>query len=402
MATNDKRTHLYNRKFTSINVLDTYFYDNLNTHIDNILSRIYPSGVLSGGTLSSTTNDTVTISDTEALSYNGKIIDISSQTIPFENNTGITYYIGIKYIEVEASNPTSSATETDAQTSTPDYAFWQEQIGEIDNPTSIFNDGDGTLTIVVDNVVGTDDISGRYIRIWLSTLLSTDSGWHEDLEITYGNTAYWVGNKNYVTTSGDFHQTSVKGTISTTPAAYRCWLGTEDITYGVIGGITITTTDISSNNDYIFLGTVTGNGPSAIPVVFDQSSMVSLVEYGDFNNYIVQLSKDIYGDKYVLNGLEEPSTRTFGTFTDGDVSPDISNYRTYYTGNTALTNINALDGGVKGDIRTIIANDSNTVLKSSVNLALANDSDLSMSMYDALTFKCMSTGTWYELYRSLN
>ena len=74
MATNDKRTRLYNRKFTSTLVFGEYFYDVLNSNIANLLSRLYEKGVVSGGVISSSTASTITISATKAFSNDGHLI----------------------------------------------------------------------------------------------------------------------------------------------------------------------------------------------------------------------------------------------------------------------------------------------------------------------------------------
>jgi len=387
LATNDKRARLYNRKFTSVSFLDTYLYGTLHNNITDVLARTYTSGVISGGVLSSSQANTVTVSAIQAITGTGNILDVVTASlldnIPFENTNLTTYYVGLKYVEVEASDPVASAVETNAQTGVPEYAYWQEQLGELGNPDSITDNGDNTITLVVDGLTESGHSwAGRTVRVWLATLLSTSSGWYEDLTIQ------WDGSHNYVTTTGNFHQLSVRGVISTTVTAYRVW----------VKGITITTTDISSNSDYVFLGTITGNG--ATPVAFNQTGMQSVATFGNFFNNLNQLAKDINGDNYSFFNTGTRSSRIVGAFTDGDTTPDISNYESFATANTFATTITSLDGGVIGDIRQIIAKDSNTTLQHSSVLALANGIDFAMALYDSITFECVATDTWHEIYRT--
>ena len=393
MATNNKRIKLYTRKFTSISALDTYFYGALDTDIKNVLTHVYPSGgVFSGGIISSDAADTINVSATDAIDVSGKLISITVQAdIPFENlNGGIIYHVGLKSIEVEATDPVNEAVEINSQTSSPEYVYWQEQIGELGHPTAVYRATPHPITIVVDNVVGTNNASGRTVRVWMTSLLSTSSGWYEDLVVCYG-TGLWSGSKNYVETVGDFHQTDIRGVISTTVSHYRIWMQ----------GVTITTTDISSDTDYVYLGTVTGEGAGVQPTVFDQTSKETIFNYGDTINNLYQLAYDTNGTAYTFNNDGDRSSRSVGTVTDGDTSPDLSAYDTWFTGNTGSTTIIELEEGVVGDIRTIIARDNNTIIEHNYYLALQNETNFNMVEFDNITLKCVSSlhNQWEEVYR---
>ena len=138
MATNDKRIKLYNRKFTSISAMDTYFYDTLDRDIRDVLARAYPSGVISGAAISSSLDDTISVTATSAINYYGYIVDMIAQSnVSFENTAATIYHVGIKVIEVEAGDPVADAVEINSNTSNSEYVYWQEEIGEVDNPDSI-------------------------------------------------------------------------------------------------------------------------------------------------------------------------------------------------------------------------------------------------------------------------
>jgi hypothetical protein len=52
-------------------------------------------------------------------------------------------------------------------------------------------------------------------------------------------------------------------------------------------------------------------------------------DYSQYNSYnIQQIGKDIFGDEYSLNDNGDRSDRTIGIITDGDSSPDLSDYHT--------------------------------------------------------------------------
>ena len=390
MATNDKRTQLYNRKFTSISALDTYFYGTLNTGISDALRSTCPTGITGGGILSSSVAGTLNLSALSAIDYNGHILDVSAlSNIPFENTAGIIYYVGLKWIETEVGiiTPTmDDAVEINDNTGNPEYAFWQEQVGEIGNPSSVHNILDYILKIVIDSVTTVGrSWAGRTARVWLSSLLSIDIGWHEDLIIQ------WNGVNNYVMTTGDFHQTAVRGTISTEPAAYRVW----------VPGPTITTTNITADTDYVMVGTVLGTGGiiPAINITQDSSYFVSV--FGTVSNNLLQLARDIYGNRYVFNGDGIRSSRLAITFSDLNTSPNVSGSDLFFAENSIATIIRAFDNGVVGDEITVVALNGNTTIRHESHwIALKNAVNFVMSPWDSITLKCIGSDLWHEVYRS--
>ena len=88
------------------------------------------------------------------------------------------------------------------------------------------------------------------------------------------------------------------------------------------------------------------------------------------SNNLVQIGRDVFGDGFVYSNAAIRTARTIGTFTDGDTTPDVSNYRTYRSANTSTTYISDLDGGMTEDIRHIVFGDGNTVLVNGSGLNL--------------------------------
>ena len=95
------------------------------------------------------------------------------------------------------------------------------------------------------------------------------------------------------------------------------------------------------------------------------------MDYSNQNsNNLTQIGKDVFGENFRYTNSGVRVARSIGVFTDGDTTPDISNYRTWKSANTATTYITDFDGGLEEDIRHIIFGDSNTVLTSGSGLNL--------------------------------
>lgn len=395
--TGNKRTNLYSRRNLSLSMLSTYMYNDLRQQILDLAKALYGSrGVFSGGTFTFGGSDVVNIAAIEALDNDGHLINLEAHSnIAFPNVAGTTYYVGYRYVEVEVPETPVNAIEISPFAGTYNYRFYEENVGEIGSPDQVI-DNSGTLTLVIDGVVGTTSAAGRTAKVWLTTPISGNQGWYEDLTIYYGTNPSWSGNKNYVTTTGDFHQQALSGSVSTTTSDYRVWMH----------GVTITTTDITSNTNYIFLGTITGDGPHAIPVSYDQSGITYLpISVQSYNIYLNQLAKDYYGDNYQFGGLNARSDKGEGPLATNDATPDISNYRTWATTNTSATTITNLDGGKRGDIRTIACHDDFTTLQSVVvvgnpGLYLKDLSDWTLTYGDNITLLYAGSSKWWELGRT--
>jgi len=105
--------------------------------------------------------------------------------------------------------------------------------------------------------------------------------------------------------------------------------------------------------------------------VFTLKNQISM-----FNNNLLQVSKDVFGDLYSLKGTSVRSSRIISTISDGDTTPSLKNYRTFMTSNTSSTEITNFDDGLPDDIRYIIFGDDNTIIKNNSSIVISKDSDI--------------------------
>ncbi len=177
------------------------------------------------------------------LTANGRIVltndDGSSSTrYPFPNASATTYYIYVRAEQI----PVLVERTTDSQ-----YAFTREieALGFLAAPTSVTDNGNGTITFNVNSVCQSLSCAGRKARVWKRTpMTDVTSVAFEELTVAYS------GGNNTITTAAKFGQASV----STTAADYYVML---------IGPVIRTST--YSHNDSIFVGTVVGGGSGSVP-----------------------------------------------------------------------------------------------------------------------------------------
>jgi len=112
------------------------------------------------------------------------------------------------------------------------------------------------------------------------------------------------------------------------------------------------------------------------------------------------LGKEVFGDAYETDPTG-PSPRGIGVMTDGDVTPDLSDYRTWKTNSSAPVTITNFDGCRADDIKYIIFADSNTTIQHNANIALQGGADF-IGIADDTIVLIFDGSTWFELTRSLN
>jgi hypothetical protein len=167
-----------------------------------------------------------------------------TQNIPYENTTGDHYWLGLVYTEIP------DGIYTNPRTGVPEYDKWKEEVGMKDKPTSVVDDGDGTLTINVNSLfLDGGDHTGRTVKVWLVNPMSVDDTVAiEDLVV------YYSGGNNLVASNGDFGQS----TISTNTADYLVvCLGITTFNAGVAPAAN----PFASN--YIIIGNITGGNPGS-------------------------------------------------------------------------------------------------------------------------------------------
>jgi hypothetical protein len=261
MSTGDRKVNIYLKKFLPQQQMVDNFQDLVQKFTEDLYSRIFPeSGVFRGGLFSSTAPDTFDIS-TPLEGSNSEGVDIVfdpslGTQVPFENELGIDYYVGLQFTYVP------SEVETNVRTGKLKYVFAEEAIGERADPDLVVDDGDGTMTIRVNSVTeaGVDN-SGRTVRVFLK---STEDGGgvgpqtlitpFEDLTVQYN------GTHNYIETTTGLGQSSTL--ISTSANDYEVVL---------IGPSVKRNTDLRLIDEVIFLGIIEGAGAGNSPTTFDQA-----------------------------------------------------------------------------------------------------------------------------------
>jgi hypothetical protein len=179
----------------------------------------------------------------------GNFLDIGKSTydnLQFENAIGVDYHVAIKYCSFPMGiqiNPISG---------NPEWIAYSDQIGEKNNPDSVTNNLDGTLSFVVDSVTETGvSNAGRFAFVYLidpAKEATTELIAKECCEISF------IGGQNIITTTGLLGQTTV---------------ASEVIKYEVVilGPRVSRYTDLRLSPGYVYIGKITGNGGT--PADFD-------------------------------------------------------------------------------------------------------------------------------------
>lgn len=262
MSTGDKKLNIYLKKFISQQQMVENFQEFLLKVNEDLYKRIFSvSGVYRGGFLTSSLADTFDISvPLEGSNSIGKDIKLDpsdSVQIPFENESGVDYNVGLRSVTIPDS------VETNLKTGKLKYVFFKELIGELSDPTSVVDDGDGTLTIIVDSVFESGvDHSGRTVRVFLKS--TEDGGSLGPLSLavpTEDLVVQWNGSNNFIETTTALGQTATSISVDT-----------NDYQVVAIGATVRRNTDLTLVPTVIFLGLVRGAGVGVIPTIFDQTN----------------------------------------------------------------------------------------------------------------------------------
>lgn len=174
-------------------------------------------------------------------------------TAAFANATGVTYEVGLAWIDEPAD------VQVNPRTGLPEYTYYVEEIGEEAEPDSVVLAGGGNLTFTVNSVtLSGDDNSGRTVRVFKKTPgpgATTKAVAIQELTVSYS-----APNNTITTTDGQL-MGQATGSVSLDASDYLVQL----VGVSIKSGTTISGTDPG----YCFIGTVLGNGPAATPVTFD-------------------------------------------------------------------------------------------------------------------------------------
>lgn len=268
MPTGDRKANIYNKRNMSQEAWEEHFLNFLDDKInDTTRAAFLQPGVLSDKEigLTSSTDDTFSLDISLAdrgIDGFGHIVDIGNvatsfhEDVPFENANLVDYYVGIRYQSVPED------VERNPRSSEPEYPWYEDTMGELGAPDSV-TDNTTYIRLVLNGILESGvDHRGKTVRVWLNKPVSpTDSVAY------FEGTVQYTGSDNYVDIpyspgNGPLGQTAPTFPISTTALDYSCW---------VKGVSWFRNTDISTDDNYFFLGTVQGSGLGTTPTVFDTS-----------------------------------------------------------------------------------------------------------------------------------
>jgi len=167
--------------------------------------------------------------------------------IPFEDTAATYYWVGMHYIEVP------SGVYTNPRTGQVEYDLILEEIGELDNPSSVTDAGAGTIKLVVDSIFENGvDYSGRLVTVWLTNPMSADAAVaFETLTVSYDGgsgensvtTTTLLGQASVSVATADYQVAALGVTVK--KSATNPWVGSPYTIIGYVEGSTTneTTTD---------------------------------------------------------------------------------------------------------------------------------------------------------------
>jgi hypothetical protein len=268
MATGDQRVNIYNKRMVPQEGWEQHFFTYLNNKvIDTARAAFLQPGVLDDDSIgiTSSVNDTISLDITNAergIDGSGNIIDLSQlatslyEDYPFENTNTTVYYVGFRYQSVPQN------VERNPRSSEPEYPWYLDTIGELGDPDSVV-DNTTYIRLQLNSILESSvDHSGRPVTVWLKNPVSP-----VDSVAYYTGTVAYSSPNNYI----DIPYTALAGPLGQTDPTYPISTTATDYSVHVKGISWFKNTDISTDDNYVFIGTVTGNGPAATPTSFDIS-----------------------------------------------------------------------------------------------------------------------------------
>ncbi len=259
MATGDILAYFANKKLLPLEMVEEYIFDYLKKVAEDGLEKQYRlDGVFDAeATVTTSGTGVVTIAGAfTATDGDGKIFDFGAadpllDDVPFENNNGVTYHMGLRSILLPEE------LDINPRTGQPEYRTRVENIGAIADPDLVTDNG-STITLLVDDVCdGGFNYGGRTVRVWLVTPKAiTWASAYEDVVISWTEP---TGNE--ITTTGLLGQTA--GSVSEVEAEYQVALLGPTIKRQV-------TEDLIAAADTCFIAKFDGAAGAPAPDMTDQ------------------------------------------------------------------------------------------------------------------------------------
>ena len=169
------------------------------------------------------------------------------ESVPFENENAVTYQVALKHATVPntlAINPRAGL---------PEWIDYSDVIGIESEPGSVSDNGDGTITLNIDAMLDLDPYVDRVALVWMPNPAKNAVNKTIALEAC---SVYQDAGINKIDTVGSLGQT----TISTEAGDYRVT---------VLGPVVSRYTTPQNLAGNVYIGAITGNGPSATPTSFN-------------------------------------------------------------------------------------------------------------------------------------
>jgi hypothetical protein len=217
MPTGDEFVNAVMKRFLSQNRIADNIIEYLQENSFDVCARAFPQqGMFTypvtitpgSGDFALSVAPAGSIESTDGLGHVMKLITARQTAISYEAAISSTYWIGKKFIEIP------NGMYDNPRTGIPEYDKIMEEVGELENPTSVTDDGGGVITLNVNSIFESGvDHTGRIVRVWLVNPLSGDQTVaFEDCVVSYAATDNSVS-----TTSSSLGQ----GTISTNAPDYQ-------------------------------------------------------------------------------------------------------------------------------------------------------------------------------------
>src|SRR5262245_31218206 len=173
MPTDLKFVRLYNKRILPLVQWKDNFLDYMRTYIEAVQSANY------------NLDGTIGLAVVPVVASGNNAINVAATGGPYKGTTGLGRLMNFAALDARLQNvpvPPVAATafhvalesalcedgvETNPRTGEIEYSQIKEDIGRIGTPNSVVNNGGVNLTLNLNTLLGTDDATGRKVRVWL-------------------------------------------------------------------------------------------------------------------------------------------------------------------------------------------------------------------------------------------
>lgn len=264
MSTSDKYVNITQNKILGYSDFQTRLLSYLKKETNDALAQVWDGPVVHDVALTMAGNGANKFQingSSRASDGLGNFIDIANATVKssinFQNTNGVTYHVAMTYTVVPEE------IDVNPRTGNPDYRSFKEEVGISNLPDSVADNGDGTITFIVDSVTEASVTNaGRQVLVYK---IVPDKGASTVAIAMETCTVAWDGSNNKITTVASLGQT----TIST---------DSNDYIVVLLGPVVKRYTDLSNTVGYVYVGSITGNGgtPATFNYANQQLAAISL------------------------------------------------------------------------------------------------------------------------------